>query len=68
MSYQVFKRKAWRKVDGEFVPNSRATKTHVCYCETEAEARNICGDGPANKALAASKEYRNLPFYEFTSA
>lgn len=68
MSYKVFSRKVYRKENGQFVPNSGARRTHICYCETEEEAREICANGPANKALAANKEYRHLSFYEYTIA
>ena len=66
-NYKVFSHKAYRKENGEFVPYPNARRTHICYCETVEDARDICADGPANKALSAGREYRHLSFYEFTS-
>ena len=64
--YKVFKRKVYRREHGEYVPyhGRRITIKHV---ETADEARAICKHGPANQALEAGREYRNLCFYEYTS-
>jgi len=35
----------------------------VCYVETQQEAREICAEGPANKALDAGNEYRHLSLH-----
>lgn len=66
--FRVFSRKAYRKVRNawgtSFVPG-HSRKTTIATVRTEAEARAICKDGPANKAIDAGKEYRHLSFYEY---
>jgi len=71
MSYEVFSRKVYKLVHTSwggtrFAQNPGARKTHIANVETIEEARAICADGPANKALAAGREYRHLSFYEYT--
>lgn len=68
MKYEIFSRKAYRREGGEYVPYAGSRRVHICYRETIEEAREVCADGPANKALKAGKEYRHLSFYEFESA
>jgi hypothetical protein len=67
MSFEVFSRRIWRKERNKFIPNPGSRCIHVCYCETAADAREVCAEGPANKALAQGREHRNLSFYEFTA-
>lgn len=65
--YQVFSRKAYRRENGRYVPHPSARRRTITHVNTADEAREICANGPANKALAEGREYRNLTFYEFTS-
>ena len=67
MNYRIFKRKAYRRENGKYVPNGGARKTTVTYVSDIDEARLICSSGPANVALKQDKEYRGLCFYEFES-
>jgi hypothetical protein len=67
MTYEVFKRKAYKRVDGRYVPHPDARRTVLRRgIPTIDEAREFCSKGPANVALEAGREYRGLHFYEFT--
>jgi hypothetical protein len=63
--YRVFKRKAWKRIDGKWVPFATKGQTIRAGLTLE-EARQLCAQGPANMARDAGKEYRGLPFYELT--
>lgn len=64
-TYRVFRRTPWSRVKGGYVPNSGARKVILRRGVTLGEARAMCASGPANMALAADREYRNLSFHEF---
>lgn len=64
--YRVFKRTAWRRERGQWVPFATRGTT-IRRGLTLAEARQLCAQGPANMARDAGKEYRGLAFYEFTA-
>jgi hypothetical protein len=67
-TYRVFKRNPWRRdaswPDG-WAPNSGARKLTVRRGLSLDDARALCRQGPANKALKAGEEYRGKTFYEF---
>lgn len=66
MTYRVFSHKVYARASwGGFVPKHNGRKRTIARGKTIEEARAICSDGPANKALGAGKEYRHLAFYEF---
>ena len=66
-TYRVFKRKAYRRENGQYVPHPSA-RCYTLYTGVDIDtARDICKRGPANQALEAGREYRGLSFYEFTS-
>jgi hypothetical protein len=63
-TYEVFKRKAWKRERGQWTPY--ATRGRVIRSGlTLDEARQLCKEGPANIARDAGREYRGLAFYEF---
>jgi hypothetical protein len=66
MSYRIFSRKAYRREGGKYVPSASRGTTIRRGVETVEEARRMCASGPANVALREGREYRNLPFHEFT--
>ncbi len=44
-SFRVFTRRWWRDaLSGGLEPNSGGRKTTLTYCDTEAEARRVCGE------------------------
>ena len=65
-TYIVFKRKAWQRKAGKWVPFITRGQTVQRGCTLE-EARALCATGPANIARDAGTEYRGLTFYEFTA-
>lgn len=67
-TYRVFSRRPWRKTRrGGFEsapsPPGRSLATGLSL----AEAREFCKQGPANIARDEGREYRHLPFFEFTA-
>jgi len=45
MSYRIFKRRWWKDNPdwpNGLEPDPSARKTHICYADTEDEARRIC--------------------------
>jgi hypothetical protein len=66
-TYRVFKRAAWKRNPSypggwePYVGRALTVKTGL----TLEEARRLCREGPANKALREGREYRGLTFYEF---
>lgn len=66
MTYRVFSRKAYKRERGQYVPRASRGRTIRRDVQTIEEARQLCASGPANVALREGREYRNLPFHEFT--
>lgn len=66
-TYTVFKRKVYRRENGQYIPHPSARRQVIQRGVSYARAIELCKDGPANKALKEGREYRGLTFYEFTS-
>lgn len=65
MSYQIFTRNWWKEVNGDtLVPDPGALKRNDQVVETEAEAREICNAGNANRPKAWERLSRK---YEYIS-
>lgn len=63
MEFEVFARNWWRIENGKRVPDPSADKTHICYVETEAQARWACkkyNEENDEGELSHKAEYRSL--------
>ena len=68
MSYQIFKRKAYKPnpdwPEG-FEPHGSAYKTNIKIVETEVEAKMICESHNVKRPTTGAKRYR-FYFFEYT--
>lgn len=62
---RVYKRRAWRKEGGKYVPDGGARKTTVRWVETPEQARALCLPHNATLPPFGTAEYYNFIWMEW---